>query len=292
MVEVPADEIRRERLDCILFQSKRNWTDDQYDILSDEQRRLPRIYLEHDPPRESPTDTHHHVDHPDVLVIHCTGFNDLMWDSGRSPTRVIDHGVLPPEGVTYRGQLERGIVVVNGLAKRGRRLGADVFERVRQQLPLDLVGLESEQSGGLGPMTHADLPPFEARYRFFFNPIRYTSLGLSIIEAMMIGLPIVALATTEIPTVIENGRTGIASTSVDELIDGMRHLLRSPQEARGLGEAGRAVARERFSIERFIGDWDRTFRDVVGRRGFTPGVELRERAAAAMAHAGGAGIAS
>ena len=28
-------------------------------------------------------------------------FNDLMWDSGRTPTRVIEHGVIVPEGVRY-----------------------------------------------------------------------------------------------------------------------------------------------------------------------------------------------
>ena len=43
-------------LDCILFQSRRNYLEDQ-EILSPEQRRLPRIYVEHDPPRETPTDT-------------------------------------------------------------------------------------------------------------------------------------------------------------------------------------------------------------------------------------------
>jgi glycosyltransferase involved in cell wall biosynthesis len=274
VVEVPADEVRRERLDCVLFQSRRNWEEDQFEILSDEQRRLPRIYLEHDPPRESPTDTRHHVDDPDVLVVHCTAFNDLMWDSGRSPTRVIDHGVVEPRGVAWTGELDRGIVVVNGIGWRGRRLGADVFERARQEVPLDLVGLESEKSGGLGPLTHADLPPFEARYRFFFNPIRYTSLGLSIIEAMMVGMPIVALATTEIPTIIQNGVSGVTSTSVDDLIDGMRRLLTAPDEARRLGEAGQRVARERFSIDRFARDWDETFRFAVGRRGLTQGVEL------------------
>ena len=274
VVEVPADEIRHERLDAVLFQSRRNWEVDQFEILSDEQRRLPRVYLEHDPPRESPTDTRHHVDDPDVLLVHCTAFNDLMWDSGRTPTRVIDHGVIEPAGARYRGDIERGIVVVNGIGWRGRRLGADVFDRARAEVPLDLVGLESEKSGGLGPLTHSELPGFESRYRFFFNPIRYTSLGLSIIEAMMVGLPIVALATTEIPNVIKDGVSGITSTSLGHLTDGMRALLASPAEARRIGEAGRQIALERFSIGRFVNDWDAAFRDVVGRRGFSQGVEL------------------
>src|SRR3712207_8760394 len=51
---------------------------------SEEQRRLPKLYIEHDPPRQHPTDTQHHVDDPDVVLVHVTHFNDLMWDSGRS----------------------------------------------------------------------------------------------------------------------------------------------------------------------------------------------------------------
>ncbi len=55
----------------------------------------------------------------------------------------------------------------------------------------------AEEAGGLGEVRHVELAAFAARYRFFFNPIRYTSLGLAVIEAMMVGMPIVALATTE-----------------------------------------------------------------------------------------------
>src|SRR4051812_42407955 len=46
--EVPAEAARELELDCILFQSTRNYTIDQHEILSDAQRRLPRVYLEHD----------------------------------------------------------------------------------------------------------------------------------------------------------------------------------------------------------------------------------------------------
>ncbi|MEJ7681997.1 MAG: hypothetical protein WKG06_29925 [Segetibacter sp.] len=62
--------------DCILFQSKKNYLEDQYMILSEEQRALPKIYLEHDPPREVPTDTKHVVDDPEMLLVHVTHFNE------------------------------------------------------------------------------------------------------------------------------------------------------------------------------------------------------------------------
>jgi len=264
LCDVPAEEVKDLDLDVILYQSQKNYLEDQYEILSEDQRRLPRVHLEHDPPREQPTDTRHVVDDPNVLLVHVTHFNDLMWDSGRTPTRVVEHGVMVPPEVRYSGELERGLVVVNGLAGRGRRLGADVVARVREQVPLDLVGMGSEKAGGLGEVPHDRLPAFEARYRFFFNPIRYTSLGLAVCEAMMIGMPIVGLATTEMVTAVENGVSGYVHTDVRYLVERMHELLADPAEARRLGEGARRQARERFRIERFVDDWLDVFRLVTG----------------------------
>lgn len=92
--DVPAEEVKNLQIDCILFQSRQNYLEDQYEILSESQRRLPRIYLEHDPPQEHPTNTRHLVNDPDVLLVHVTAFNQLMWDSDRTPTCVIEHGVM------------------------------------------------------------------------------------------------------------------------------------------------------------------------------------------------------
>ena len=267
--EIPVEEVSHQRFDCILFQRAEQYLTDQYEILSPEQRRLPRIFLEHDPPRESPTDTRHVVDDPDVLLVHVTHFNALMWDNGRTPTRVVEHGVMVPEHVRYSGELDRGIVVVNHLARRGRRLGADLYEQVRAEVSLDLVGMAAEDSsGGIGEVPHDVLPQHVARYRFFFNPIRYTSLGLAVLEAMMLGVPVVGLATTEMVTTIENDVSGYIDTDVQRLIARMRGLLTDPDKARRLGEGAREVARARFSIDRFARDWDGALRLVTstGRR--------------------------
>ena len=263
VIDMPVDEVARHEFDCILFQDDDQYLKDQYELLTSAQRALPKIYLEHDTPREHPTDMPHPVDDPNILLVHVTPFNQLMWNNGRTPTRVIEHGVIAPQGVQYNGHLDRGLVVVNNLARRGRRLGGDVFATVREQIPLDLVGMGAEELGGLGEILHADLPAFTANYRFLFNPIRYTSLGLAVIEAMMTGMPIVGLATTEMATAIENGKSGYVDTSVPRLIERMRELLRDPALARHLGENARRYALERFSISRFIADWDRALRDVT-----------------------------
>ncbi len=265
VLDVSAGEVKNARFDCVLFQTRRNYEEDQYEILSEAQRRLPRIYLEHDTPRAHPTDERHPFDDPGGLLVHVTPFNALMWDGGRTPTRVIEHGIFVPPSARCTGELARGIVVVNHLRGRGRLLGADVFERVRAEVPLDLVGMDAESLGGLGEVFPPELPAFEARYRFFFNPIRWTSLGLAILEAMTVGLPVVGLATTELATVIENGVSGFLDTDPAKLVGPMRELLADPGLARRLGEAARRKALERFGIGRFARDWERAFAQVTGR---------------------------
>lgn len=272
--DMPVSEVRDHAFDCILFQSHQHYLRDQYQILSPAQQQLPRVYLEHDPPRQHPVDTKHPVDDPDVLVVHVTHFNRLMWDNGRSPTHVIAHGVTVPADVRYTGGKPRGIVVVNHLARRGRRLGADIYADVRQHVALDLVGMGADESpGGLGEVRHDALAAFIAEYRFFFNPIRYTSLGLAVCEAMMLGVPIVGLATTELAVTIENGVSGFVYTDPARLVESMQMLLADPASARRIGEGAQAVARERFGIERFARDWAQTFDWVAGRR---EGVPIRE----------------
>jgi hypothetical protein len=265
--QIPAEDVKDYEFDCIVFQSKKNYLEDQYKILSEKQRNLPRIYLEHDPPREHPTETKHIVDDPDMLLIHVIHFNNLMWDNGRTPTRVIEHGVyIPYPGMEYTGELEKGIVVINGLATRGRRMGFDIFQKTREVVPLDLIGMEYESAGGLGEIRLAELPSFLPRYRFFFYPVRYTSFGLAVCEAMMLGLPIVALATTEIATVVKNGETGFIDTNVDSLIDRMQLLLKDKALAKKLGKNAREYAEQRFGIKRFTEEWEEIFTFMAKRK--------------------------
>lgn len=252
---VPADQIRHQEFDCVVYQSRAVYEEDRHHLLSPAQLALPSIYIEHNPPEPHPTDTRHFFQHDRGLLVHVTAYNALMWDSGDTPTRVIEHGVPAMPGVVYTGELARGITVINHLQRRGRRVGADVFERARQRIPLDLIGMDAEAMGGLGEIPNHEVQALLARYRFFFTPIRYASLGLSLVEAMLVGLPVVGVAATELPNVITNGVDGYVDTRPHRVLDCMQALIDEPALAAKWGKAAQRKAKQRFGIGRFVQDW-------------------------------------
>ena len=154
------------------------------------------------------------------------------------------------------------MVVVNHLRCARPSPGRRRLRAVAQRVPLDLVGMDSRADRRRWARSATlDWPTFDgARYRFFFNPIRYTSLGLAVVEAMMIGMPIVGLATTELATVIRNGVNGFVDTDLDALVDCMQELLADAELARRLGAArardGAGALRHRPLRRRLASDAD------------------------------------
>jgi glycosyltransferase involved in cell wall biosynthesis len=101
-----------------------------------------------------------------------------------------------------------------------------------------------------------------ARRRVYLHPIRWTSLGLSLIEAMHLGMPVVALATTEAPEAVP-AEAGVISTRIETLADAAREFLADPDRAREAGRAARVAALERYGLERFLADWDDLLTEVT-----------------------------
>lgn len=263
VIEVPFEEVKRTQFDIVLFQTDKNYLQDQFEVLSKEQRKLPRIFLKHDPPWSHPVNTRLVVDDPEVQVVHVTHFNKLMWDNNNLDARVIMHGV-PETAYSWNGRKEKGIVVINNLPSRGRLLGYDIFKEVSKKIPLDIIGMGNASIGGK-EILHPSLAQYISEYRFFFNPIRYTSLGLAVCEAMMTGMPVIGFSTTEMPTVIENGKNGFVHTDPEYLIDKMRLLLDNKSKASLLGKNAKSTAVEKFDIHRFTGEWEGLFNKVTER---------------------------
>ena len=235
-------------------------------------RDLPAVFVEHNTPKgDVPLTVHPLADRTDIPVVHVTHFNDLFWDSGRAPTVVIEHGIVDP-GPLYTGELAHLGVVINEPVRRWRVTGTDLIPAFSQVAPVDVFGIAGGELGarlGLpGRVVHGgDLRPDQlhaalAARRAYLHPIRWTSLGLSLLEAMHLGMPVITLATTEAIRAVPP-EAGAISTDVAELVRAARQLIDDPEEARRRGAVAREVALTRYGLERFLRRWDEVLEDEV-----------------------------
>jgi glycosyltransferase involved in cell wall biosynthesis len=226
-------------------------------------RDLPAVYVEHNAPQGRINEMRHAAaDREGLTVCHVTHFNALFWDCGATPTRVIEHGVVDP-GYRYTGEEARAAVVINEARRRARVTGTDLLDRFAQAgVPVDLFGMDAASVGCTEDVPQHRLHDEMARRRVYLHPIRWTSLGLSLIEAMHLGMPVVALATTEAPEAVPPG-AGVISTRVDSLAAAARRYLADADEARAAGRAAREAALDRYGLERFLADWDALLAEVV-----------------------------
>jgi glycosyltransferase involved in cell wall biosynthesis len=196
------------------------------------------------------------------MLVQVTHFNALFWDAGATPVRVIEHGIVDP-GYRYTGELERAVVVINEAERRGRVTGTDLIDHFRQLAPVDLFGIGAARLGGIENLVQEELHHAMARRRLYLHPIRWTSLGLSLIEAMQLGMPVVALSTTEVPEALPP-EAGVVSNSKEVLDDAIRRLMDDPEQARLMGKAARESALARFGLNRFLNDWEELLEEVTG----------------------------
>lgn len=238
-------------------------------------RDIPAVFLEHNMPMASvPNARHPLADQRDIPIVHVTHFNRLIWDTGSARTVVIEHGIADP-GPQYSGQLPRLGFVANEAVRRWRVTGTDLLPQFTAAGPIDVFGIDGHFVGPhLGFERHAidfvgDLPPLDlqtslAQRRVYLHPVRWTSLGLSLIEAMHLAMPVVVLAATEAPLAVPR-EAGAISTDVRSLVREARKLVQNPDEARKRGRVARQAALERYNLARFLREWDTLLADLPAK---------------------------
>ncbi len=257
-VEVTPEEAHRADVDVIVRQRPA-----ELERLAEEWtgrrpgRDVPAVYLEHNTPQGRIAEMRHPVaDRDDITLVHVTNFNALMWDSGRARVKVVEHGIVDP-GLRYSGDLPRAAAVINEPKRRGRVVGADLLPDLCETVPVDLFGMGTSHD-----VPQRQLHDELARRRMYVHPYRWTSLGLSLLEAMHLGMPVVALATTEVASAVP-ACAGVVSNRIDDLKEAMTWLISDRTAAAEMGLAARACAVKRFGLDRFLRDWDAVFEEVA-----------------------------
>jgi hypothetical protein len=234
---------------------------------------VPAVYLEHNTPDGAAWGARHPLgDQDEIPIAHVTHFNRLFWDNGTAPTVVIEHGIIDP-GYRYLGTVERAAVAVNDPVRRWRAVGTDLLAPLAVRVPLDVFGMNVRQLGKHLDLPEARLTSYEdlpqcrlhqelADRRVYLHTSRWTSLGLSLLEAMHLGMPVVALATTEAPRAVPP-EAGVLTTNPDELAAAARAFLDDAEYARITGRAARDAVLRRYNLARFLADWDALIAEVT-----------------------------
>jgi hypothetical protein len=271
--EVPVERLRDEQVDVVVLQRPHEAALVERWLGRRPGRDVPAVYVEHNTPKgDVPMTAHPMGDRDDIVVVHVTHFNELFWDNGRAPTTVIEHGIVDP-GYRYTGELARAGVVVNEPVRRGRVTGTDLLPALWRAAPLDVFGMKvAGLPAHLGApegrlVAHEDLPQAAmhrelARRRVYIHPLRWTSLGLSLLEAMQLGMPVVVLGATEAVEAVPPG-AGVLTTRPDALVEAVRGFVDDPEWATTAGKRAREAALTRYGLDRFLADWDRLLTEVT-----------------------------
>ena len=262
VIEVPPEDAADQPVDVVILQRPHELDLAERWLRRTPGRDVPAVYVEHNAPQGRINDMRHPLaDRADLVIVHVTHFNELFWDCGRTRTVVIEHGIVDP-GPRYTGELPRAAVVVNEASRRGRVTGTDLLSRIADAVPVDLFGIDAGRLGGIEDVPQTALHDEMARRRVYVHPIRWTSLGLSLLEAMHLAMPVVALAATEVPEAVPP-EAGVVTTRLDELVRGARRLIDDPEEAWLKGKAAREAALARYGVARFLRDWDDLLEEVA-----------------------------
>jgi glycosyltransferase involved in cell wall biosynthesis len=181
--------------------------------------------------------------------------------------KVIEPPVDPDEYGDYTGELPEGIRVANFVSKRSSILAWNVHREIVRNIPLLLVGNNPDISGVEPARDWDHLRHLLRTHRFYLHtsdPNLEDGYNLALLEAMGTGLPVVATCSPTSPVV--DGHSGFISDDVGYLRWGIQQLLNDPQLAFQMGERGRQLVLERFSVSRFLESWHEAIGEARARQ--------------------------
>ena len=176
-----------------------------------------------------------------------------------------DFGSAPPEIVSIGRLIEKKgfsdlISACASLGSRGKSFHCSVIGEgpLEESLRAQIAAADLKDHVALtGPQTQAEIAQRLAHATVFALPCTHEADGgmdnlpTVIMEAMAAGLPVISTPLAGIPEMIEPGVTGELVPERDPiaLADAIERTIADLERARRLGERGRQIAREKFSVE-------------------------------------------
>lgn len=95
----------------------------------------------------------------------------------------------------------------------------------------------------------------------YIQPSLSEGFGLTVVEAMLAGKPVVVSPYGALPELVQDGVTGIvmSGSGHDDIIDAINTLLLHKDKMKQLAVAGQKFAKEKFSVNQFVKNTEETY---------------------------------
>ena len=115
-----------------------------------------------------------------------------------------------------------------------------------------------------------DVPLILQALDLYVQPSLSEGFGLSVLEAMATGLPVVATETGGLPEVVRAGVTGdlVPPGDANQLAQRIRSLLGDAVRRAAYGREGEMRARRDFTLERMVRGWSALYRELLREKGW------------------------
>lgn len=180
------------------------------------------------------------------------------WDAADPTVRVIKHGIdtdtFSPNDMLC-DRKPHSLSVVNDWANRDWCCGFNLWrETVDGDFAFHVVGA----TPGLSEPAKSvhDLVMTYRSSLVFLNTSLISPVPTALLEAMSCGCAVVSTNNCMIPEVISHEENGFLANDARELRFYCDLLLKNPDLARAMGAAARQTIVERFSMGRFVADWN------------------------------------
>tara|TARA_R110000765_G_scaffold93225_7_gene175787 strand:- start:3862 stop:4866 length:1005 start_codon:yes stop_codon:yes gene_type:complete len=195
----------------------------------------------------------------DVYITH---YNEKVWDINIENSTTIYHGIdydFWNSSGEQRGMY--ALSVVNDWINRDWCCGYSIWKHGTQDIPTKVIGNTpglSEPSESLEELRGA-----YSKCGIFINTSTHSPLPMSLLEAMSCGCPVVSMATCAIPEVVEHGVNGLLANSPEEVNSMSKELFADDELRAKLGSNARKTILEKFSISRFVNEWNKVLKEVL-----------------------------
>jgi glycosyltransferase involved in cell wall biosynthesis len=176
----------------------------------------------------------------------------VTWTGRLHPDKGIDVLILAAEKTIESVPNTHFLIIGDGMSRQhleqltqSRKIGSHVH----------FIGAKSDVRPGLEA---ADI---------FVLPSRREGFGVSLIEAMAMGLPVIGTNLGGIPEIVFDRVNGllVRPNDVASLADAICELLLNPELSKRLAQNGQASVRDRFSLEKMVSEYHNLYKSLRSR---------------------------